>query len=83
MELFDRRRTPPVNGPNVSALRCDVRAMAQDPAARNELPGMLTMTEWLRVLLTNSQQGIALGNSGARSNPVTFLGCASRPNPQH
>ena len=40
MKLFDRRRTPPVNGPNVSALRCDVRAMAQDLAARNELTGV-------------------------------------------
>ena len=47
MELFDRRRTPPENRPNVSALRCDVRARVHKLAARNELPGMLTMTGWL------------------------------------
>ena len=40
MELSDRRRTPPENRPNVIALRCDVRAMAQDLAARNELTGV-------------------------------------------
>ena len=40
MELLNLRRTPPENRANVSALRCDVRAMAQELAARNELTGV-------------------------------------------